>query len=60
MGTPTASLADHNAIGWRFDNTYARLPGVLFTPARPAAFREPATPGDRRFPRLDRSVPVLS
>jgi uncharacterized protein YdiU (UPF0061 family) len=41
MGTPTASLADHNAIGWRFDNTYARLPGVLFTPARTAAFREP-------------------
>ena len=41
MGTPTTSLADHNAIGWRFDNTYARLPGVLFTPARPAGFREP-------------------
>src|SRR5262245_34106480 len=41
MGTPTASLADHNTIGWRFDNAYARLPGVLFTPARTAAFREP-------------------
>src|SRR5215468_11250719 len=41
MGTPTASLADHNTIGWRFDNSYARLPGVLFTPARTAAFREP-------------------
>src|SRR5215472_9229493 len=41
MGTPTVSLADHNTIGWRFDNTYARLPGVLFTPARTAAFREP-------------------
>src|SRR5262249_2748898 len=41
MGTPTASLADHNTIGWRFDNSYARLPGVLFPPARTAAFREP-------------------
>ena len=36
MGTPTASLADRNTIGWRFDNTYARLPGVLFNPARTA------------------------
>src|SRR5262245_64509367 len=41
MGTPTESLADHNIIGWRFDNTYARLPGVLFAPARTAVFREP-------------------
>src|SRR4051812_34212469 len=41
MGTPTASVAEHNAIGWRFDNTYSRLPGVLFAPARPAAFRAP-------------------
>src|SRR5262249_36532826 len=41
MDTPTASLADHNPVGWRFDNTYARLPGVLFTPARTAVFREP-------------------
>src|SRR5262249_49465619 len=41
MGTPTESVADHNIIGWRFDNTYARLPDVLFTPARTAAFREP-------------------
>src|SRR5262245_26951591 len=41
MGTPTASHADHNSIGWRFDNTYARLPVILFTPARTAVFREP-------------------
>jgi uncharacterized protein YdiU (UPF0061 family) len=40
MGSPTAS-SGHTTVGWRFDNTYARLPGVLFAPARPAAFREP-------------------
>ena len=41
MVTPTASVADHNTVGWRFDNTYARLPDVLFAPAKPAAVREP-------------------
>ena len=41
MGTPTASLADHNAIGWRFDNTYARLPDTLFAPATPVTVRGP-------------------
>ena len=41
MVTPTASVADHNPVGWRFDNTYSRLPDVLFTPARPAAVRAP-------------------
>lgn len=41
MGTPTASVADHNTVGWQFDNTYARLPDVLFTPARPASVRAP-------------------
>src|SRR3954468_8367431 len=41
MGTPTAPVADHNAVGWRFDNTYARLPDVLFAPARPAPVRAP-------------------
>src|SRR3954470_18068915 len=41
MGTSTASFADHTAVGWRFDNTYSRLPDVLFTPARPATFRTP-------------------
>jgi len=39
MGTPTASVADHNTVGWRFDNTYARLPDVLFAPASPAPVR---------------------
>ena len=33
--------ADHNTIGWRFDNTYSRLPDVLFAPAKPATVRAP-------------------
>ena len=28
--------------GWRFDNSYARLPRPLFSPAVPAAVRRPA------------------
>ncbi|MFN6192092.1 MAG: protein adenylyltransferase SelO [Planctomycetia bacterium] len=27
--------------GWNFDNSFARLPAVLFTPAEPARFRAP-------------------
>ena len=41
MATSTASVADNNTVGWRFDNTYSRLPDVLFAPARPAAVRAP-------------------
>src|SRR5689334_15898659 len=41
MVAPTASCADLDSIGWRFDNTYARLPDVLFNPANPVAVREP-------------------
>src|SRR4051812_41333069 len=41
MGIPTASVADHNAVGWRLDNTYARLPDTFFAPASPATFPEP-------------------
>lgn len=41
MGIPTASVEDHNTVGWRFDNTYSRLPDVLFAPAQPAAMRAP-------------------
>jgi len=37
----TTSVADHNALGWQFDNTYARLPEVFFAAAQPAAVREP-------------------
>ena len=41
MVTPTASVADNNTVGWRFDNTYSRLPNVLFAPAKPATVRAP-------------------
>src|SRR4051794_17989209 len=41
MVTSAASVVDHNAVGWRFENTYARLPDVLFAPARPAPFLAP-------------------
>jgi len=40
MGTPgTPAAAD--AVGWRFENTYAGLPAVFHAPARPAAARQP-------------------
>src|SRR3954469_9595342 len=41
MVTPTASCAEPDSVGWRFDNTYARLPDVLSNPASPVAVREP-------------------
>lgn len=41
MGIPTASVADGRGLGWRFDNSYARLPGDFFVPATPAEVREP-------------------
>ncbi len=34
----SAATAD---IGWRFDNTYARLPEALFVPATPARVKKP-------------------
>src|SRR5689334_11437410 len=37
----TASVADADAVGWRFENTYARLPDPLHVPASPARVREP-------------------
>src|SRR5687767_6011595 len=40
MDTLTAFGAD-NAVGWRFDNTYSRLPDGLFAPANPATVRAP-------------------
>ncbi|MBA4190228.1 MAG: YdiU family protein [Planctomycetaceae bacterium] len=40
MVTPTTSV-DDNTVGWRFDNTYSRLPDVLFAPAQPAAVPAP-------------------
>jgi uncharacterized protein YdiU (UPF0061 family) len=41
MGTSTASVADQHGVGWRLDNTYARLPDALFAPATPARVRDP-------------------
>lgn len=41
MATLTRSADDHNLVGWRFDNTYARLPDVFFAPAQPATVRGP-------------------
>lgn len=37
----TASVADNTSVGWRFDNSYSRLPGVLFAPATPATVQAP-------------------
>jgi uncharacterized protein YdiU (UPF0061 family) len=36
MVTLNTSLADYSPMGWRFDNTYSRLPEILHAPARPA------------------------
>jgi uncharacterized protein YdiU (UPF0061 family) len=41
MSTPTATVEAPTAVGWRFDNTYARLPGAFFTPAAPARVPAP-------------------
>ena len=41
MVTSKASVHDKSAVGWRFDNTYARLPDALFVPATPARVRDP-------------------
>ncbi len=36
-----ASVTDESQVGWRFDNTYARLPDILFVPSTPATVRKP-------------------
>lgn len=41
MVTLIGSVADNNTVGWRFDNTYSRLPDILFAPAKPATVRAP-------------------
>ena len=41
METLTTSVVDDNAVGWRFENTYSRLPDLFFAPARPATVRQP-------------------
>jgi serine/tyrosine/threonine adenylyltransferase len=42
MSTATATIGERGTSGWRFDNTYTRLPEALFTPAEPAKVRAPA------------------
>lgn len=41
MDASTAAVADHNTGGWRFDNSYARLPEVFALPTQPASVRAP-------------------
>jgi uncharacterized protein YdiU (UPF0061 family) len=41
MVVSEAPVAEHNAVGWRFENTYARLPEVFFAPATPARVPAP-------------------
>ena len=41
MPTPTLSVADDDAVGWRLENTYSRLPADLLVPAAPAAVPRP-------------------
>lgn len=40
MVTQAASNTD-KIVGWRFDNTYSRLPDAFFAPAKPATMRAP-------------------
>lgn len=37
----TTPHVEEHSFGWRFDNTYSRLPRVFFAPAQPAAFPKP-------------------
>lgn len=41
MTNLNAPATEHDQIGWRFDNTYARLPEILFAPAQPASVQAP-------------------
>lgn len=41
MSTSTAVAGGPHVRGWRFENTYARLPEVFHSPAVPAQVREP-------------------
>src|SRR5918997_149201 len=41
MDIRSVPVADPDTVGWRFDNTYARLPEALFVPATPARVPEP-------------------
>jgi uncharacterized protein YdiU (UPF0061 family) len=41
MSTASAPDVDHDTVGWQFNNTYARLPGVFHASATPAPARAP-------------------
>jgi serine/tyrosine/threonine adenylyltransferase len=41
MLSRTESVAENNTLGWQFDNSYSRLPQVLFVPAKPSRVRAP-------------------
>ncbi|CAN5131829.1 YdiU family protein [soil metagenome] len=41
MSTAIGSNVNHDSVGWRFDNTYSRLPADLFASAAPAPVRAP-------------------
>lgn len=41
MGELTKPVIDDSSVGWRFDNTYSRLPEAFSAPARPATAPAP-------------------
>jgi uncharacterized protein YdiU (UPF0061 family) len=41
MDSSTVTVADRNTPGWRFEDTYARLPEALFATAAPVKVRAP-------------------
>ena len=41
MSDPMQSIEQQSSTGWRFDNSYARLPSVFYTTATAAKSREP-------------------
>src|SRR5262249_24429667 len=41
MDRSAATVAPERGVGWRLDNTYARLPDTLFVPATPVTVRGP-------------------
>jgi serine/tyrosine/threonine adenylyltransferase len=41
MSAATESVVNHDAVGWRFDNTYTRLPADLYAQAAPKPVRAP-------------------
>jgi uncharacterized protein YdiU (UPF0061 family) len=43
MSTATVPAAERDVVGWRLEDTYARLPAALSSPATPAAVRAPRT-----------------